>query len=120
MKTIAPVLSVKAVEKSVAWFQRVLDFQITYLNQQPDEDESSNYAVISNGDVTIHLGLESELNIIVGNGGCHLSTDNFDSVHDRAIRQGAIVYLPLHTNPVGKRSFGIKDPDGNLIAIAQV
>lgn len=41
MKTIAPVLSVKAVEKSVAWFQRVLDFQIAYLNQQPDEDESS-------------------------------------------------------------------------------
>lgn len=120
MKTIAQVLSVESVVKSVAWFQRLLDFQIAYLNQQPDENESSNSAVISNGDVTIHPGLQSELDIIAGNGGCHLSTDDFDSVHDRAVRQGAMVYLPLHTNPVGKRSFGINDQDGNLIAIAQV
>ncbi len=118
MKSIAPVLSVKAVEKSVAWFQRVLDFQIAYPSQLPGDGESLSYAVISNGNVTIHLGLESAMNITAGNGGCHLDTDDFEVVHARAIKEEAIVYLPLHTNPVGKRSFGIKDPDGNLIAIA--
>ena len=119
MKPIAPVFTVKSVSESVAWFQQVLDFQAAYLNEEPGEADSLNYAVISNEDVTIHLGRESDMDVVAGNGGCHMDTNNFDSVHERAVREGASVYLPLHTNPAGQRSFGVKDPDGNLIAIAE-
>ena len=119
MATIVPVLTVKSVYRSVEWYQRLLDFDPVYLNEQSGEDDSLNYAVLRAGAISIHLARDSDTNMLAGNSSCQINTDRFETIYQLSRQENAEIFLPLSCNPVGERNFGIKDPDGNQIVITE-
>ena len=120
MTSITPVFTVKSVYRSVEWYQRLLGFYTVYLNEEPGEDDSLNYAVLRSGPVGLHLGKESDMNLIAGNGSCQISTERFNEVYRTATDEGAEVFLELSRNPVGERNFGIRALDKNQIVITEI
>ena len=119
MTSIAPVLTVKSVARSVEWYQRLLGFEAVYLNEEPGEDDSLNYAVLRSGSISIHLGRESDMGMVAGNGGCQINTERFEEIHQIATDEGADFHLAMGRNPVGERNFGIRDLDDNRIVITE-
>lgn len=119
MESVEPVLIVKSVLLSVDWYSNFLGFAADYLNEEPDEADSLNYAVLRNGNAGIHLGLERDMGIPAGNGGCNFVTRQFDELYRRAMDANATFHVELGEIPSGARSFGIKDPDGNLLTFVE-
>ncbi len=115
MESANPVFTVKSVYESVTWYQDVLLFETVFLNEEPGEEGSLNYAVLRNGSAGLHLGLEQDMKNVKGQGGCNFNIRDFDETHQRAKSAGVTFYIELGTIPTGQRTFGIKDPDGNLI-----
>lgn len=119
MESVAPVFTVKSVRDAIAWYENVLEFEAVYLNEEPGEEDSLNYAVLRNGSVGLHLGREREMDNVAGQGACNFDTKAFDETYERAKAQGATFHIELGTIPTGQRTFGIKDPDGNLITFVE-
>lgn len=119
MPTITPILIVKSVYRSVEWYQRLLGFESVYLNEQSGEDDSLNYAVLRAGSISIHLGREADMSMLAGNSSCQINTDRFDDCYQLVRQENAALFLALGRNPVGERTFGITDPDGNQIVITE-
>ena len=119
MASITPVLTVSSVYRSVEWYQRILGFEPVYLNEQPGEDDSLNYAVLRSGSLSIHLGRESDMGMIAGNGSCQINTERFDEIYQIATEEGADFYIAMSRNPVGERNFGIRDLDHNGIVVTE-
>ncbi len=120
MESVAPVLTVKSVYEAVTWYQEVLRFESVYLNEEPGEEDSLNYAVLRNGNVALHLGLEEDMENVAGQGACNFDTREFDKTYQEAKAADVTFYVELRKTPTGQRSFGIKDPDGNLISFVEV
>lgn len=120
MESVQPVFTVKSVYDAVAWYQDVLRFETTFLNDAPGKADSANYAVLRNGSAGLHLGLERDMLNAAGQGSCNFGTKDFDETHQRAKDAGATFFIELSTIPTGQRTFGIKDPDGNLITFVEV
>ena len=118
MQSAQPVLCVRSVYDAVDWYTSVLGFEARYLNEAPGR-RNLNYAVLVNGNAGLHLGKESDMQIGAGQGACNFVTADFDATHRRAKDAGAAFYIELSTIPTGARTFGIKDPDGNLITVVE-
>ena len=86
------------------------------MNEESGEENSLNYAVLRNG---IHLGLERDMGVLAGNGGCNFVTRQFDEMHNRAVNANAKFHVDLGEIPSGARSFGIRDPDGNILTFVE-
>ena len=84
MESVEPVLTVKSVYRSVDWYCNFLGFTAGFLNEESGEENSLNYAVLRNGNAGIHLGLERDMGVSAGNGGCNFVTRQFDELHKRA------------------------------------
>lgn len=56
---------------------------------------------------------------VAGQGGCSMMTARFDSVLAQARQAGVSFYMEPSRIPTGQRTFGIQDPDGNLIAFVE-
>lgn len=119
MESAQPVLTVRSVDQAVDWYCNFLGFTADYLNAESDEENSLNYAVLRNGDARIHLGLEMEMGVLSGHGGCNFVTHHFDRFHEMAVRADATFHVQLGEIPTGTRTFGIKDPDGNLLTFIE-
>ena len=117
MESAQPVFTVKSVENAIEWYCDVLGFEAEFVHEGPNHP--ANYAVLRNGDAGLHLGLESDMENLAGQGGCNFVTRDFDAAHQSALDNGATFYLELGQIPTGARSFGIKDPDGNLITFVE-
>jgi len=122
MSHIAPVLMVKSVYRAVDWYGAVLDMQPAYLNEEPGEEDSLNYAVLRSGSVTLHLGKEGDLSedlqARAGHGGCEINVLDYDAYRQRAVEQGERISHE-GKNPVGQRNFMLRDPDGNTLVITE-
>ena len=119
MESVQPVFTVKSIYDAVDWYQDVLRFETTFLNEEPGEADSANYAVLRNGNAGLHLGLERDMQGEAGQGSCNFLTKDFDETHRRAKDAGVTFYIELGTIPTGERTFGIKDPDGNQITFVE-
>ena len=119
MDSVQPVLTVRSVYRAVDWYCAVLGFEVAYLNEHPGVEGSLNYAVLRNGPVGLHLGLERDMEVVAGQGGCNFVTHQFEAAYESARKANATFYLELAEIPSGARTFGIKDPDGNLIAFVE-
>ena len=119
MESVEPVLTVKSVYRSVDWYCNFLGFTADFLNEELGEENSLNYAVLRNGNAGIHLGLESDMGVLAGNGGCNFVTRQFDVLHTRAVNANAKFHVDLGEIPSGARSFGIRDPDGNILTFVE-
>ena len=118
MTSITPVFVVRSVYESVAWYQRILGFEPVYLNEEPGEQDSLNYAVLRSDGIGLHLGRQDDMSdMLAGQGGCQITTDNFDEIYKIAKDEAVSFYIEMSRNPVGERNFGIQDTDGNRIVI---
>jgi len=119
MESVQPVLTVKSVYDAVAWYRDVLGFHTEFLNEQPGEVDSLNYAVLRNGNAGLHLGLERDMQVTAGQGACNFVTRELDALFESARKARATFHVDLGEIPTGARTFGIKDPDGNLITFVE-
>ena len=119
MESAQPVLTVKSVYDAVDWYERVLGFSAVYLNEEPNEPDSLNYAVLSRGRVGVHLGREGDMGVIAGNGGANFVTRDYDALLAAARDSGAQFHVEPGEIPTGARTFGIRDPDGNLLTFVE-
>lgn len=119
MESAVPVLTVGSVYEAVAWYREVLGFESVYLNEEPGEKGSLDYAVLRNGGAEVHLGLAADMGQPAGQGGCSLHTREFQAAYESAKRARVEFHLELGTIPTGQRTFGIEDPDGNLISLVE-
>ena len=117
MESAQPVFTVKSVDDAIRWYREVLGFEVGFVRGGPDHPP--NYAVLHNGGAGLHLGLEADMENAAGQGACNFVTRDFDAAHESARDHGAIVYIEMGHIPSGARSFGIKDPDGNLITFVE-
>ena len=119
VESVEPVLTVKSVYRSVDWYCNFLGFTADFLNEESGEENSLNYTVLRNGNAGIHLGLERDMGVLAGNGGCNFVTRQFDEMHNRAVNANAKFHVDLGEIPSGARSFGIRDPDGNILTFVE-
>jgi uncharacterized glyoxalase superfamily protein PhnB len=117
MESAQPVLTVRSVEDALVWFRDVLQLEAGFVHRGPDHP--ANYAVLSNGGAGLHLGLEQDMENVAGQGACNFVAREFDELYQRARHAGATFFIELSEIPTGARTFGIKDPDGNLITIVE-
>ena len=119
MDSIQPVLAVRSVDDSVQWYERVLHFTTSFRNEREQEPESVNYAVLDNRGAGLHLALERDMENVAGQGAFNLITRDFDEIHRRAMELDVSFFIEVTEIPTGQRSFGVKDPGGNLITLAE-
>ncbi len=118
MESAQPVLIVKSVAEAVAWYIEVLGFEPVYLNPGAAAGPP-NYAVLRNGDAGLHLGLEAEMLNGAGQGAANSVTGAFEETCRRARESGAPFFIEAGEIPSGARTFGIRDPDGNLLTFVE-
>ncbi len=53
---------------------------------------------------------------VYGESGVLFQVDDVDAVHERAVKQGIDIEVPLTQHSWGYREFGIRDPDGHVVA----
>ncbi len=109
------------------WYERVLDFETTYLNSDPVEDPEGNYAILKSDSAELHLILD-EMNdpsaerdhpwTIAGTGYLFLIVCGVDAVFERVQAQGIAIRRGIETEDWGARAFQLTDPSGNLILVA--
>ncbi len=119
MESAQPVFTVKSVREAITWYQEVLRFESVYLNETRDAENTPNYAVLRNGSAGLHLGWERDMENVAGQGACNFTTRDFDETYQRVKAARATFYIELSEIPTGARTFGIKDPDGNLITFVE-
>jgi len=119
VKSAQPLLIVKSVSQAVDWYCQVLGFSSEYLNPTSGTKNSSNYAILRNGSVIIHLGKEKDMGVIAGHGGCNFMTNQFECYYRFANKFNLEFHVELGQIPNGARTFGIKDPDGNLLTFIE-
>lgn len=119
MNAAQPVLTVKSVHSSIQWYEQIFGLSATFRNERPGEPNSVNYAVLRLEDAEIHLGLERDMENAAGQGAMNLVTNRFDEVLENCRAAGARFFIEPSTIPTGQRTFGVKDPDGNLVTVVE-
>ncbi len=109
------------------WYERVLDFETTYLHSDPVEDPDGNYAILKCDSAELHLILD-EMNdpsaerdhpwTRAGTGYLFLIVRGVDAVLERVQAQGTAVRRGIEKESWGARAFQLTDPSGNLILVA--
>ncbi len=117
MESAQPVFTVRSVEDAIGWYRDVLGFEAEFVHEGPNHP--ANYAVLRKGNAGLHLGLADDMENAAGQGACNFVTRDFDAAHQSARDHRATFYIELSQIPTGARTFGIKDPDGNLITFVE-
>ena len=54
-----------------------------------------------------------------GNSSCQINTERFEQIYRVATEEGVDFHVAMGRNPVGERTFGIRDPDANQIVVTE-
>jgi uncharacterized glyoxalase superfamily protein PhnB len=119
---IMPILSVKDVEASVAFYEKL---GFTRQMSMPGADGVTNFAIVELADMTIGLGTDAG----------HTYTDNapgvqfhlyipkdgesIDAHHARTVANGILIAEALGNAYWGDRTYSVLDPDGYHLTITQ-
>lgn len=126
MTTLWPTLTVRDVEASLAFYHGALGFRRDLLER--DESGIPTLGSVEVGDTVIMFetpgpGAELEPNHAAGSGVtltlCLPSSADIDGLYARLQREGAAICAPIGDRPWGNRDFGIRDPDGYQLIVAQ-
>jgi PhnB protein len=118
---IMPILAVKDVAASIAFYQDKLGFSVSV--SMPGEDGQPNFAVLNMGDgVTVGLQLDTEL-AQRGDGVVLMmyvpdSTD-IDGYYGQVKGRGVPIVEEINTGYWGDRLFSVKDPDGYWVSLCK-
>ena len=119
MRAVQPVVTVRSVHDSIEWYEKVFGLKASFRNEEPGEPKSVNYAVLRDQEASLHLGLERYMENVAGQGAWNLVTDDFEQVLRNCKTANAVFFIEMSTIPTGQRTFGIKDPDGNLVTVVE-
>jgi uncharacterized glyoxalase superfamily protein PhnB len=120
-KDVTAVFPVADVEKSIEWYSKMLGFEQVYVNRHPMGQHPTNYAVLKQGAISIHLVKADERNTAIsGSVEVMFTIDaGIDELFNNLKGDGADVFRTLRDQPWGRRDFTISDLDGNGVWISQ-
>lgn len=111
-----PVLRVSSMERSMEYYTRVLGFEIAWCAEDDGEGELCMLALdeidllLSTGD---HLGGPPSFT-----GTLYISTTGVEDYYARIADEVDVIW-PLEQMEYGVQEFGIRDPDGYLLAFSE-
>lgn len=110
MHASTTVLTVRDVVASLAYYRDKLGFDIAFEYGDP-----VSYAGVCSGDVTLHLISASRTPRQPGHGAVAIDVDDVDALHADLVRRGTTVLGAPANQDYGLRTFGVADPDGNML-----
>jgi uncharacterized glyoxalase superfamily protein PhnB len=116
MLAIMPVLRVRGLAKSIRWY-KTLGFDLAW--KQPNEGGGRN-SMLTCGRVSLmlstgrHLGGKPAFT-----GTLYFETKNVRALYEMALKNRFKFVWPLEEMAYGTLEFGIRDPDGYVLAFAQ-
>jgi predicted enzyme related to lactoylglutathione lyase len=116
---IGPQFAVQDVSRAMSFYRNVLGFELDYIDGDP-----VRYAVVFRDEVYIHLSLSNAPGFDPGGGRAFVAVSGVEPVWARACSEApASVCEPLENRDYGHgarfRGFAVKDPDGNVLRIAE-
>lgn len=119
-RSILASLTVKDVQKSLAWYRDVVGFTV---DQQYEHDGKLRGVVLKAGDVRILLGQDDGArgwDRVKGEGFSLqlMTTQSVDEIANRIKQHGGTLESEPTDMPWGARVFRFKDPDGFKLAIS--
>ena len=115
-KSIMPVLRVEELQRAIDWYTGTLGFALLW--RQPNDGEGEN-AMLESGSTHLMLSTGSHL----GGKPAFTGTLYFEMSDVRAlwerVKDAADVVWPLSAMDYGTLEFGIRDPDGYLLAFSE-
>jgi uncharacterized glyoxalase superfamily protein PhnB len=117
LKSVVPILFVRDVPSSAAYFEEKLGFEIDFLHGEP-----SFYGAVSRGDICLHLRCvhqpnfaelaAREVSLILAT----IEVSDLPSLFDEFKWRGADFAQDPIQQPWGGTDFQVRDPDGNVIS----
>lgn len=114
---VQPVLPVPDLAAAIAWYQRVLGFELDFTHGEP-----AYYARVKVGDrswgdpIYIHLHQQARLPQPCGETRLHVGHD-IDGLHAHVVAAGAEVMLPPTNQPWGLREIMLRAPGGHVLVL---
>lgn len=117
LKSVVPILLVRDVERSAAWFKNMLGFEIDFLHGKPPF-----YGAVSRDGVCVHIRFVHEpyfAGAAAQEGGLILATIEVSDVRglfEEFKARGVEFPQTLEKQPWGGTDFHVRDPDGNVFS----
>lgn len=117
LKPAVPILFVRDVAASAAFFQTALDFEIDFLYGEPPF-----YGAVSRGDACLHLRYVGQPNFAELAGRetslilATIEVSDVQALFSEIEARGADIVQPPTKKPWGGTDFYIRDPDGNVLS----
>jgi uncharacterized glyoxalase superfamily protein PhnB len=126
MKPIMPILAVNDIERSIAFYRDVLEFNLDFT--MPGDDGRVIHASLSRGDACVTFGPWDRTSGVDpacrGAGVVHYFTAeddvDIDEYFVRAVAGGASVFQEPTNQFWGHRDWGITDPDGYQLIMSKI
>jgi catechol 2,3-dioxygenase-like lactoylglutathione lyase family enzyme len=113
---IMPALRVTDLQRSLDWYTGVLGFDA---QGRASDDGGGEYCFVRAGDVEVLLSTGSHLGGPPAfTGTLYFRVAGVDALFARVDERAEVVW-PLELQEYGTREFGIRDPDGYLLAFAE-
>ena len=118
-RRFVPVLKVKDLDRSVAYYTEVLGFRVVKRAYDLEGNAAGDYAILGAGDVNLLLAKGAYLGgTPTLTGTLYIEVAGIDAYYE-SIKDKATIVWPLETMEYGQREFGIKDCNGYSIAFAE-
>ena len=117
---LVPVLFVRDVSASAAFYEEKLGFEVDFLHGKPPF-----YGAVSRGSVCLHLRFVHEPNFATLAGSepslilASVETDDVKSLYEEFAAEGVSFAQPLMRQAWGGLDFHVRDPDGNVISFVE-
>jgi predicted enzyme related to lactoylglutathione lyase len=111
--SVSPILTVHDLSQAMAFYQRVLGFDLAWSWGAPAE-----IAAVCRDNVEITLTQRVDAKP-AGSSHIYLNTSGIDAYYAQIEQAGAPILVPIGDRPYGMRDFRIADPSGNELSIGQ-
>ena len=116
---VGPHFAVRDMGRAKSFYQTVLGFGLDYLNGEPPQ-----YAVVFRDEVYIHLSLSKDPEFTPGSGRAFIAVSGVEYLWEQvgsAAKDSICKSLEDrdYGHGVRFREFAIRDPDGNILRIAE-
>ena len=110
---MAPGITVRDIERALAFYRDVLGFKKTFENGDP-----VGFMILKREGAELHLNLRRDHKPGLHNV-AHLMVDDVDALHARCQAHGVRIIKGLRDQNYGLRAFVFADPDGNRFDVGQ-
>jgi len=113
VESVSPILAVRDLAQAIAFYQRVLGFDLAWSSGTPPEIAS---VCRNNIEITLTQRADGKP---AGASHIYLGVSDIDAFHASIEQAGARIVVPLGDRFYGMRDFRIADPSGNELSIGQ-